>query len=270
DVPRLYKQAAALVADFGLRGFETPLGTLARDDGVDEEVRAEAILALARLKEDGVLIALASAVVDPRLPVEMVDTTSRCFGADALNGKEAAAAMMQAATVEVQARLAEHLAQTRDGAELLLKLIEAGRASAFLLQDQALVKQLVAAFGPDSRPRIAGLTAALPDRSQAVAQLVDQRRSGFKANSASPSRGQQAFKRHCAACHQIQGQGALIGPQLDGIGQRGLERILEDVLDPNRNVDQAFRASLFVLDDGRVLSGLFRREEGTQVVIADQ
>ena len=34
-----------------------------------------------------------------------------------------------------------------------------------------------------------------------------------------------------------------IAPHLDGIGNRGLERLLEDVLDPNRNVDQLFRAT---------------------------
>ena len=64
-------------------------------------------------------------------------------------------------------------------------------------------------------------------------------------------------------------EGALVGPQLDGIGQRGLERLCEDILDPNRNVDRAFRASLVTLKDGEVISGLFRREEGQVVVLAD-
>jgi putative heme-binding domain-containing protein len=65
------------------------------------------------------------------------------------------------------------------------------------------------------------------------------------------------------------GQGAKVGPQLDGIGARGVERLLEDVLDPNRNVDQAFRATTLVLKTGQQLTGLVLREEGQIVVLAD-
>ena len=64
-------------------------------------------------------------------------------------------------------------------------------------------------------------------------------------------------------------QGNVIGPQLDGVGNRGLERLCEDVLDPNRSVDPAFRSTLLILKDGDVVSGLFRREEAEMVVLAD-
>jgi putative heme-binding domain-containing protein len=65
------------------------------------------------------------------------------------------------------------------------------------------------------------------------------------------------------------GQGGNVGPQLDGIGARGLERLCEDVLDPNRNVDRAFRTTVVTLKDGDITSGLFRREEGELIVLAD-
>jgi putative heme-binding domain-containing protein len=63
------------------------------------------------------------------------------------------------------------------------------------------------------------------------------------------------------------GQGGLVGPQLDGVGHRGLERLCEDVLDPNRNVDRIFRYSIVTLHNlhnGDLVTGLFRREEGQQ------
>ena len=50
------------------------------------------------------------------------------------------------------------------------------------------------------------------------------------------------------------GSGGLVGPQLDGIGNRGLERLVEDVLDPNRNVDRAFRTHLLTLKNGDVIT----------------
>jgi putative heme-binding domain-containing protein len=61
----------------------------------------------------------------------------------------------------------------------------------------------------------------------------------------------------------------LVGPQLDGIGNRGLERLLEDVLDPNRSVDINFRTTTILTDEGRLFSGLKRREEGAVLVFVD-
>ncbi|MFN6049528.1 MAG: c-type cytochrome, partial [Planctomycetia bacterium] len=77
-------------------------------------------------------------------------------------------------------------------------------------------------------------------------------------------------QKHCSACHQIAGKGAKIGPQLDGIGSRGLDRLLEDMLDPNRNVDQAFRQTTLTLKNGQFINGLVLREEGVLLVSADQ
>jgi putative heme-binding domain-containing protein len=82
-------------------------------------------------------------------------------------------------------------------------------------------------------------------------------------------KGKAVFQKQCASCHQLAGQGARIGPQLDGVGIRGAERLLEDILDPSRNVDQAFRTTVLSLKDGKVVSGLLLREEGKTLVLAD-
>jgi putative heme-binding domain-containing protein len=91
----------------------------------------------------------------------------------------------------------------------------------------------------------------------------------YNAAAANPADGKRVFDQNCAVCHRLDGQGGLVGPQLDGIGNRGLERVLEDILDPNRNVDHAFRSHIITLKDGDVLSGLPRREEGELLVLAD-
>ena len=49
----------------------------------------------------------------------------------------------------------------------------------------------------------------------------------------------------------------------------GLDRVLEDVLDPNRNVDQAFRTTVLTTDAGQVHSGFGLREEGQTLVFFD-
>ena len=44
---------------------------------------------------------------------------------------------------------------------------------------------------------------------------------------------------------------------------------MEDILDPSRNVDQAFRLANLGLKNGQVVSGLLLKEEGEVIVLAD-
>ena len=169
----------------------------------------------------------------------------------------------------LQAKFASALAATAAGTEQLLAAAEAGRVPARILQNKALADRLGASGAREAKERLAALTKNLPPADAAVQKLIDATRAAFNPAKARAERGAAVFVKNCAVCHQIGGQGALIGPQLDGIGGRGLERIVEDVLDPNRNVDKAFRATLFIMKDGDVNSGLFRREEGETVVVAE-
>jgi putative heme-binding domain-containing protein len=115
------------------------------------------------------------------------------------------------------------------------------------------------------------LLAGLPPADQKLAAMMDRRRAGFRTSDRPhrPEQGAAVFEKNCGICHQLGGKGARIGPQLDGIGSRGLDRLVEDILDPNRNVDQAFRVTTLGLENGQVVSGLLLREEGAILVLAD-
>lgn len=82
-------------------------------------------------------------------------------------------------------------------------------------------------------------------------------------------KGALLFEQKCGKCHQLAGKGEKIGPQLDGVGHRGSLRLLEDILDPNRNVDPAFRSTTFVMSDGQAKSALVIKEEGETITLAD-
>jgi putative heme-binding domain-containing protein len=108
----------------------------------------------------------------------------------------------------------------------------------------------------------------LPPQDDRTRELLDQRRKLVASTKSDTAKGAVVFEKHCAVCHRIGEKGAKIGPNLDGVGIRGLDRLLEDILDPNRNVDQAFRSTQ-VVANGRILSGLALREEGQILVLAD-
>jgi putative heme-binding domain-containing protein len=151
----------------------------------------------------------------------------------------------------------------------LLRLITENQAPATLLSDRAVREKLGAFKSASINAGVEELTRELPPPNEAFDKLVTKRRRAYDASKTSPGRGAELFTQHCSVCHQLDGNGAVVGPQLDGIGNRGLERLVEDILDPNRSVDPAFRTTLLVLKDGDVVAGLFRRQEAELIVLAD-
>ncbi|MEZ6126352.1 MAG: c-type cytochrome [Planctomycetaceae bacterium] len=161
-------------------------------------------------------------------------------------------------------RLAVSLSASEGGAEMLLTCIESGVPSAEIFRDQRLVQQ-ISAFGPAFADRVTALVTALPDTSADNAQLAADLLRQARLFTGDASGGKAIFDRHCRTCHRRGGSGELIGPQLDGIEARGRARLLEDIIQPNRNVDVAFRTSVLVLNDGRVVSGIVRETPGSSM-----
>ncbi len=200
------------------------------------------------------------------------DARSRLFGklltqptaADAIWAKDS----LKTAPYSLALALATGLAGDKFGADLLLLSIKAGEAPARLLQEKTVVDRLRATKVKDLDARIADLTKGIAAPEKRIDDLIKKRGDGFKNFKADLAKGKEVFAKNCAVCHQINNEGAKVGPQLDGVGIRGLERLLEDTLDPNRNVDAAFKATTLQLIDGRSPTGLVR-EEGAVYVLVD-
>ena len=174
-------------------------------------------------------------------------------------------AAVSAAPAGEQVRLARALADHAHGARALLDAAEAGRVPAQLLLDNEVRLRL-----PEGMlPKVAILTRGLAVTPPAMAKQIADRVKWFREQGGDAGRGAAVFKTACAVCHAKGGQGGNLGPQLDGIGGRGLERVVEDIIDPHRNVDPAFRYSTVKLKDGRTLLGLQRRVAGQSIVFAD-
>jgi putative heme-binding domain-containing protein len=213
--------------------------------------------------------AVAKELTNSSAPVAFREKLAGFIGsANDPRAESALLAGLPGAPFKLQQAIAGALANSKGGAALLLDAIANGKASPTLLRDKALADRLKAQQS-DAGEKIAALTANLPPANGETDRLIAARRAAFHESKPDPKRGAEVFMQFCAVCHQVGQKGNLVGPQLDGIGARGLDRILEDVLDPNRNVDRAFRLSVMTLDDGTAVSGLLRREEGATLVFAD-
>ncbi|MFM7249402.1 MAG: PVC-type heme-binding CxxCH protein [Planctomycetaceae bacterium] len=174
-----------------------------------------------------------------------------------------------------EGRGAAAAALSRDaaGAGLLLDAIVSGAlpaadlerqtaAALWAFPDAAVVARAIEALGPpppaDREALVASYRASLPqdgDREQ----------------------GRGLFRKHCMACHRVEGEGRETGPALAAVQARGAEAMLLAVLDPNREVLPAYLAHAAVTADGRVVTGVvaaqsegsvtLRTAEGDEVTI---
>ena len=243
--------------------------------GADPQARAAAARALAAISPDAQLKALGQVAADPEVPPALRDAVAQALvEIDTPAARDELLAGLAAAPHRLQRSLAVALAGHPKGAEALLEAVEKGKASPRLLTEPQVRDRLNAAAPRDLDRRVAQLTKGMVDASEEVQKLMDGRRAAFAAALASDARpsaerGAKVFTTHCAACHRVGNEGATVGPQLDGVGKRGVDRILEDVLDPSRNVDAAFRQHVYQLRNGQTVAGLLRRTEGELVVVAD-
>jgi putative heme-binding domain-containing protein len=259
-----------LAGKLRLEAAEEALVHIAASPKSSEKHRLAALNSLAAIDAKKHTALLGRVLADAGEPLSLREQAAGVLAR--LNHAEAHAALLAAlpaAPARVQSAIALGLASSSEGAEKLLEAVAAGKASARLLQEKPVELRLNERKLPGLKERLAKLTRDLPPADQKLQELLNRRRAGFGTARTDATAGKKVFEKHCATCHQIGNEGAKIGPQLDGIGNRGLERLLEDVIDPNRNVDQAFRLTTLGLKNGQVISGLFLREEGAVLVLAD-
>jgi putative heme-binding domain-containing protein len=270
DESRKQQLAAEIVGKLKLAAFRPHLASLLASPQTDATARTAMAQALVALDPDARASALAAALADASLP-----DVSRPRIGYAITVKSDSEYLdnlreiMQRAPTRLQATLAETLTGDAAGASALLTLIESGHAAPRLLLLPNVTSKLGALKNDYLDRRAAAIKQKLPAPDAILDALITDRRRAFVKATTNLDRGRATYEKHCAACHQIAGRGATIGPQLDGIGNRGLDRLLEDILDPNRNVDVAFRTTTLRTTDGRILSGLVRRDEGSQIILAD-
>lgn len=272
-VARRQKSAAILVRSLGLADQVPALEKVAKNSSAAGEARIEAARAILSFRADPARLALVEIANDPVVaPSLREEILSFAPPADAA-GPTLLARALRAIPWRLQLTVAERLARSTAGAELLLEAVANGNISPAALREPAIRDPLLASRLPGISERLALATKGLPPRDVELERVLAARRDQVKArplaDPAAIRRGTEVFTKNCAACHQIANQGAIVGPQLDGIGERGLERILEDVIDPARNVDPQFKTTIFVLKGGTVFTVLVRRREGDRVVVVD-
>lgn len=269
-IPEERQKAASIIVRFRLDEFADELRSLLRQSTDRGETTRVIGAGVGFFAKDSRMIAVADALTLPGLSAEAWQAAVRALSSDdASQVPEILKQAMQSAPAGRQVRLAEQLLIDGKAMTQLIELIESGAASARLLTRPTISQKIAAAATAELQSRVETLTEGLPSEDEKLVNLIKQRRAVFATGVSSLQVGAELFKKNCSICHQVAGQGKKVGPNLDGIGNRGPDRLVEDVLAPNRNVDVAFRSTTIVTTEGKVISGLVKRTEGEQLILVD-
>lgn len=148
-------------------------------------------------------------------------------------------------------------------ARLLLAHIEQGKMPAGQL-DAACRQRLLQHRDPALRQLAVKVLAGSvsPDRKKLVEQF--EKALTTKGNSEA---GRQVFRQRCASCHQLEGHGHAVGPDLAALADKSAKVMLLAVLDPNQAIEDRYVAYVAAARDGRTFSGVLATETGTSITL---
>ncbi len=251
---------------FGDPAAFTSLRSLAANASAPKASRIDAIETLAHARDDGL------APVLQRLLSDRAVRPAALRGLAATDHPETSALILKAyssLTIEEKADAIGTLAARPGSALALLSSIERGSIPKGEIPAAAL--QALASHG-DVRVKAAlakvlGVVRPTSDEKKStIARLKTELAPGVLSD-ADRTHGRLLFSKTCASCHTLFDAGGKVGPELTGSQRANLDYVLSNVVDPGAVVAKDFQVSVFVTTDGRVVSGIVKREDDRSVAV---
>ncbi len=85
--------------------------------------------------------------------------------------------------------------------------------------------------------------------------------------SGNPRSGKRHYMKICGSCHQLHGEGGQVGPDLTAFQREDLERLLQNIVNPDIEIRKGYENFLIIADDGRLASGFLISQDNQIVVL---
>ena len=260
----------SLAVMFGDGAAIADLRKLAGDGNMDPVAREQAISALAQARDVDSVPMLINLLGD-RAVVDAAITALRNF--DHPDTAKELLNRMGGFKDGNRSLAIDTLASREAYALELIKAIEAGHFDSAELT-AAQVRQLTA-FGNEHIKSVLeakwGVIQETPEARIASIKKWQAELTPETIAKADRENGAALFKKSCAACHKLYGEGKAIAPDLTGANRSNLEYLLMNIIDPSSVVPKQFTTSVIALKDGRVITGVVISEtEQTLVIQTDK
>jgi putative membrane-bound dehydrogenase-like protein len=172
--------------------------------------------------------------------------------------------------VEVQPAVVETLTDRENSAIALMQRIKAGKLAPSVINANQAHKMLSLKNRPlaDLVTQYWGVVRT--ERDPTRAELITRMRNELRVSKGDPIAGREVFKKLCAQCHKMYGEGAEVGPDITRNGRASFEQLLSNVFDPSLVIGASYQGLTVVTKDGKAVSGLPVEDSAQRVVLKVQ
>ena len=107
----------------------------------------------------------------------------------------------------------------------------------------------------------------LPADKQKALKKYEKLLSEATLTAADQVKGKVVFSKTCSACHKLNGEGGMIGPDLTGSNRADLNYLLDNILNPSAVIQDDYKLKIITTRDGRTLTGNIARENDRQLTL---
>lgn len=272
DVLAKQKFAAELAGKYKIQELEPELlAFFEKSNSGDVEVRVSALRSLLMLDQQQ-HAQLAGRILKDTVDTHFKNRVASMLGEFSGPTINKILADVNNAPPDLQSAIVMALATSPEGKNIIFRKVKAGELLPRTLMQPQVEERMMLNISPRQKKEYEAITAKLDPIDRERQALIATRILDFTTtpeDDISMDSGKLVFKQNCSACHSIGNEGGSIGPQLDGVGKWGHRALTEKIIDPNRNISEAFRNYTITTKDGKVMTGLLRREEGQVIVFAD-
>ena len=179
------------------------------------------------------------------------------------SGPAAVAKAWSVLPLAVRGLAVEQLLKNVDRLNALLEAVEAGVIKPHELS-AAQVTQLHAQRAPAIKQKVDKLFAQTHIAKRDDVVKAFQSALNLRGDAA---KGRQIYTERCLSCHRAEGQGHALGPDLVTVKTTGKEKLLVNILDPNREVPPQFVAYSLETKDNESYTGLVVNETPNSVTL---
>ena len=263
-------QAAEIAGEYKVAALQPALQKIVASEWLNYKVRAAAANALMNIAPGNNAALIGKVLNDetalPALRQKMAAALAQVPSSAVYNTLQKG---LTGSSFLVQTAIVSNLSASQMGINHILDAFKEKQFNPAVLTEPSVRERLAANITPTQQKQLDALWGSSKTDVEERQKLIEARIAGVGISTATAEAGKNIFVQNCAMCHQVKGEGGLVGPQLDGIGNWGVKALTEKILDPNRNISQAFRTYNITLQNGKLMSGLYRRTEGEVIVYAD-
>lgn len=159
------------------------------------------------------------------------------------------------------------LVRRRDWAHVFLTRIDQGQVAAADVQPEELRR--LAALNDSQidaavKKRWGTVRAGTPEEKLATIRRLS---NDLRAATGNRDAGHALFRKHCATCHVLFGEGTRVGPELTTANRKDGDYLLVSMVDPNVQIRKEYGNYAVETHDGRIFTGVIVEQDASSITV---